>query len=70
MRFFFFFFFFFFWRGAKVNFQVNIYIIIQMVDEFVPSYVPFSNAVTLAKHIFVKYLCFYAHFTCAHKSHE
>ena len=39
--FFFFFFFFFFWRGAKVNFQVNIHIIIQMVDEFVPSYVPF-----------------------------
>ena len=29
---------------------------------------PISNAVTLAKHIFVKYLCFYAHF--AHKSHE
>ena len=24
---------------------------------------PISNAVTLAKHIFVKYLCFYAHFT-------
>ena len=43
----FFFFFFFFWRGAKVNFQVNIHIIIQMVDEFVPSYVPFPMQLLL-----------------------
>ena len=42
-----FFFFFFFLRGAKVNFQVNIHIIIQMVDEFVPSYVPFPMQLLL-----------------------
>ena len=57
---FFFFFFFFFWRGAKVNFQVNIHIIIQMVDEFVPSYVPFPMQLLLQS-IYLLNICAFMH---------
>ena len=55
-----FFFFFFFWRGAKVNFQVNIHIIIQMVDEFVPSYVPFPMQLLLQS-IYLLNICAFMH---------
>ena len=63
--FFFFFFFFFFLRGAKVNFQVNIHIIIQMVDEFVPSYVPFPMQLLLQS-IYLLNICAFMHILHVH----
>ena len=64
----FFFFFFFFWRGAKVNFQVNIHIIIQMVNEFVPSYVPFPMQLLLQS-IYLLNICAFMHILHLHTSH-
>ena len=59
-----FFFFFFFWRGAKVNFQVNIHIIIQMVDEFVPSYVPFPMQLLLQSIYLLNICAFIPFYMC------
>ena len=64
----FFFFFFFFLRGAKVNFQVSIHIIIQMVDEFVPSYVPFPMQLLLQS-IYLLNICAFMHILHVHTSH-
>ena len=61
-------FFFFFLRGAKVNFQVNIHIIIQMVDEFVPSYVPFPMQLLLQS-IYLLNICAFMHILHVHTSH-
>ena len=63
-----FFFFFFFWRGAKVKFQVNIHIIMQMVDEFVPSYVPFPMQLLLQS-IYLLNICAFMHILHVHTSH-
>ena len=61
-------FFFFFWRGATVNFEVNIHIIIQMVDEFVPSYVPFPMQLLLQS-IYLLNICAFMHILHVHTSH-
>ena len=60
--------FFFFLRGAKVNFQVSIHIIIQMVDEFVPSYVPFPMQLLLQS-IYLLNICAFMHILHVHTSH-
>ena len=60
--------FFFFLRGAKVSFQVNIHIIIQMVDEFVPSYVPFPMQLLLQS-IYLLNICAFMHILHVHTSH-